>query len=303
MLIICTMLIFPAESVRAQDEVSQLLSEVNAVRASLGLHGYVLNSSLMAAAQAHSEWMAATAIVAHDEDNGSSPQSRASAFGYPGSRVSENIYSGYHVSAMDALTWWLSSPIHYAGITHAEKNEIGIGIAQSGDLRYFTLVFGRGSGGSAPPVQPQSPPPDSAAESPSVEIAAAPPIIIPTQPPPTRPLITWTPSATIPSQTPTITWTPTFTWTPSPTDTLIPPTGTAIVLAAAKPLPSITPTSTQMLVALAPLHTSIRDEAPAEIRVNPEDSGFELNLRMLLPVLIFVQVIGIVWVLRRLWRP
>lgn len=287
----------------AQDDVTWLYERINTLRGSLGLKGYRLNGSLSAAAQAHSEWMAATESVSHTQDNGSTPGSRAVAFGYGGRFVSENIYSGYRAGAADAFNWWSNSSIHYAGMTHASKTDIGIGVARNGEMSYYTLVFGQGSDEGLPLPPPPAPaePPTDIPPAPSADdaapdaeqaVAEAPP---PTNPPaPTRIVPTWTPSPTIASPTPTPTWTPTATWTPSPTTTDVPPTSTPIVL------PSAAPLELAQLISPTPqvIQLPVVDEPEEEASV--EADGFDW--RDWLPVIIGIQVLGVGWVVYRLWK-
>jgi len=305
-----------ARPAAAQDDVSWLHQQINALRGNLGVHGYALNGALMAAAQSHSEWMASVDRVAHTQDNGSTPGDRARAAGYGGRLVSENVYAGYNASAETAFNWWLSSEIHYAGMVNPDKTDLGIGVAQNGPMRYYTLVFGYGSGGGAPPpppepaldpieIEPPIEPAEVAAQAP-IEAAPVQQAAQPTQPPPPPPAATFTPSPTIPTRTPTTTWTPTFTWTPSPTVALPTPTGTPIVLPTAAPLQEIAllPSPTPLRVQLAPLQ-----KTPQEVAVSlppnstpPTDQRDGFSLRPLLALLIGVQVVGIGWVLWRLAR-
>lgn len=215
----------PPSTTQAQgDSKTWLLSQINALRGQLGLHAYVLNGALGAAAQQHSEYMAATGDVSHTQSNGSTPASRAAANGYMGKFVSENIYGGSIATAADAWGFWVNSSVHYAGLTHSRNNEIGIGVAVGEYGTFFTLVFGYGTGVDAPPAPV---PPDNPAPNPP---APQPPPATRRPPPPTQ---TFTPSPTIPTFTPTVTWTFTPTWTPTASATLPPATQVPIVLPTA----------------------------------------------------------------------
>jgi hypothetical protein len=218
---------FANGSARARgDEKTWLLNQINALRGQLGLHAYAWNNQLGAAAQQHSDYMAATGDISHTESNGSTPASRAVANGYTGGWVSENIYGGTLATAADAWNFWVNSSIHYAGLTNSNTNEIGIGVAGSGIGQFYTLVFGRGDIviGSAP--TPANPVPDTSNGATSPSQAPAPT----RRPAPSR---TFTPSPTIPTFTPTATWTFTPTWTATPSPTTPPPTGTLLVLPTA----------------------------------------------------------------------
>ncbi len=255
--LLLSILPFQTSPAHAQDEITWLLDQINALRASVGLSPYILNGTLSIAAQSHSQWMADTGMVSHDEPNGSTPKSRAAGLGYTGTIVSENIYGGSTAKASDAWNFWINSSIHYNGLTHQLFNEVGIGIGQGAYGQFYTLVFGNGGTTQSAPPKPTEAPAQAAPveqpEQPQSEIL--PSVIEATATPPTQLWMTWTPSATIATHTPTMTWTPTFTWTPSPSITLVPATPTPVslsVIAASVPtlVPTVTPT--EMLVALAP---------------------------------------------------
>lgn len=250
LLVILTALLPQSAPAHAQDDKAWLLSQINNLRAQLGLHAYVWNDQLGAAAQQQSLYMAETGHISHTQVNGSTPASRASANGYTGRFVSENIYGGGIAGAADAWNFWINSPVHYAGIAHQRNNEIGIGVASGPNGNFFTLVFGYQSNLNAPPAgdSNNSPPPQDTGG----DTSAPPPTQAPRYIPPTR---TFTPSPTVPTLTPTATWTGTATWTPSPTWTIPPATSTPIQLPTAqvialepsitfRPFPSATPSPT-----------------------------------------------------------
>ncbi len=212
----------------AQDETTWLLTQINNLRASLGLPAYRLNPQLSAAATLHSQYMVNTCDVSHTEANGSTPASRARAQGYTGSWISENIYMGQLARAEDAWNFWINSPIHYQGLTHNVINEVGIGVAYGECGQGYTLLFGHRDNVSAPPAPP--------AENNIGEENAAPPP--PTSAPYVPPPPTRTPTPTIPTITPSYTWTPTAIVSPSPSST---PTRTAT--ATRSPTPLVLPTA------------------------------------------------------------
>lgn len=247
--------------VHAQDDVTWLLSQINALRASLGLHPYALNGQLSAAAQHHSAYMAETCEISHVESDGSRPADRAAAYGYTGGWISENIYAGNMPNPTAAWDFWIHSPVHYAGLTHQVVNEVGIGAASGAcGWHAYTLLFGHRDGAGGPPA-PAAQPLDSGGS--DAGVPAAPP---PTQKPYVPPPPSSTPTATIETFTPSPTWTLTPTWTASPEGAR--PTakgaqvgggGQAIAAAATGtptssptediPLDAITPTGTPLIVA------------------------------------------------------
>ena len=259
--------------VRAQDDTSWLLEQINSLRASLGLPAYALNAQLTAAATQHSQYMATTCDVSHTESNGSRPVDRARANGYTGDWISENIYGGPIARASDAWNFWIHSPVHYSGLVHQVVNEVGIGIGHGNCGNYYTLLFGHRGDVAAPPPPPSQRP------------------YVP--PPPTR-----TPTPTIPTLTPSATWTLTPTYTPSATHTAPPPTSTPLVLptvpapgqqaplTAVALLPSPTESATPSATVIPP--TPAPTSRASQV-IGPHRRG--LKARDLIPLAIVGQVV------------
>jgi hypothetical protein len=141
--------IISGRAVLAQDEVGDLLGRINALRASVGLAPYALNGALSGAAQDQAQWIVSTGSVAHTRPDGNGVRSRALAFGYPTTDVSENIYGGSGARVGDAWSFWVNSGIHYRGLVNDRYQHIGIGIARGSWGAAFVLVFGN-PGGPAP---------------------------------------------------------------------------------------------------------------------------------------------------------
>lgn len=138
----------------AQDAASELLARVNNLRASLGLPAYRWNNALAAAAANQARWMVDNNQVSHTQPDGSTPRSRARNAGYPSQLVSENIYMGGMASVDTAWNFWVNSGIHYAGLTNARYDEVGIAMATGAGGRAYVMVFGTSSGNwEAPAVQ------------------------------------------------------------------------------------------------------------------------------------------------------
>lgn len=66
----------------ANSAATDVIDEVNALRAEEGLSPYKVNSVLMTIAQAHAEYQARTGVVTHYGADGSRPYQRAIAAGY-----------------------------------------------------------------------------------------------------------------------------------------------------------------------------------------------------------------------------
>ncbi len=281
----------PLPTAHAQDDVSWLLGQINNLRAGQGLPAYTLNAQLSAAATQQSQYLVETCNIVHTWPDGTSPQMRAAAQGYPGDHVIENIYAGTNATAADAWNFWLTSPVHYAGLINTVDNEIGIGTAHGGLCSHaYTLVFGRSGSGSAPAAPPANP-------GDAVAAAGAPP---PTQRPYVPPPPTRTPTATIPTLTPSATWTLTPSYTPSLTFTAISPTATPLELptiaaevavaavasptaTAAPPTPTVTP--------VPPTATPIPPTPAPVQRTAARSSGSGFEPRDLIPFALVGQIV------------
>ncbi len=131
----------PSKALAQGDSGSTVVSAVNAYRVAHGMSPLQVNASLMAAAQNHASWMAASYTYSHTGDGGSSPQSRANAAGYSG-HVLENFFLGASASSQDAVNWWDTSPVHKADMLATPHTEVGAGFASNGDVRIFVLLVG-----------------------------------------------------------------------------------------------------------------------------------------------------------------
>jgi LysM repeat protein len=138
-------------AVSAQSPTGSILTLVNQLRASYGLPGFTYDPQLAAAAQAHANWMAQTAVYSHTGAGGSTPQTRANAAGYPG-YVSENIVGGTNLNPGGGVTWWRNSSIHFATMISNRHTQAGVGFAQGNDQNFYVLVVGYPS--DTPPEQP-----------------------------------------------------------------------------------------------------------------------------------------------------
>jgi uncharacterized protein YkwD len=138
--------------------VAEVISLVNQLRAANGLPPYQVDSSLMAAAQGHSDYMAATGgSTGHTGPGGSSPKQRAIAAGYGGGAtvfVSENIATGTNMTAARAVELWQGDSLHLNTMLSPNYTDAGAGVASDGNVTYFTLDVGyiAGQAGSNPPA-------------------------------------------------------------------------------------------------------------------------------------------------------
>jgi len=132
-LVMLTGLYSNSAQARPTNSAYDVIAAVNQLRAANGLPPYQVNGSLMAAAQSHSEYMAANGIVSHTGSGGSRPRDRAIAAGYGGGNqvyVSENIAGGK-----------LTQNLNYDSC----NDELMQGISSAFSLEtYYTILFIKG---------------------------------------------------------------------------------------------------------------------------------------------------------------
>ncbi len=104
---------------------ARLIALHNQYRTAHGLSALVANSSLMAAAQAHSDDMATHKTLSHTGSDGSTPFQRMTRSGYAWSTAAENVDFG-QTTADAVFNDWVSDPLHLADITGPYRN-IGVG--------------------------------------------------------------------------------------------------------------------------------------------------------------------------------
>jgi uncharacterized protein YkwD len=133
-----------------------LLTRINQVRASgadCGSDGVfgaaaalVWNDKLTAAADAHSEDMAAKDYFSHTSADGRTLADRIDATGYAWTSVGENIAAGYP-TVDSVIDGWIASPGHCANLMNAGFAEVGVacvpGAAGDAYSTYWTMDFGR----------------------------------------------------------------------------------------------------------------------------------------------------------------
>ena len=124
-----------------------LVNAVNALRASYGLAPYTISPILMATAQSHADYMAATGNVSHTGVNGSSVTERLLAAGYPlagdlslGGFRSENITAGNESkTAQDAVNGWAGDTLHLTTMISSSLTEIGAGVSVNAGRVYYVI--------------------------------------------------------------------------------------------------------------------------------------------------------------------
>jgi uncharacterized protein YkwD len=134
-----------------------VIASVNQIRAVNGLSPYQIDGSLMASAQAHSDYQASIGSITHTGSGGSDVKSRAIAAGYgSGAAVSviENIYGGTNATPQQAVSNWQGDSLHLNTLLSSKAVDVGAGVATDGSLVYYTLDVGyvvgnEGSGSSS----------------------------------------------------------------------------------------------------------------------------------------------------------
>jgi uncharacterized protein YkwD len=125
----------PAQPGRA----TALVEAVNQFRADHGLPPLVIHPALMAAAQAHAEWMARTYTYSHTGEGGSTPTSRAAAAGYPVGVVYENVEGGTSLTPQEAVGWWTGDSVHLGTMLLKQGVHIGAGYAENDQQQLYVL--------------------------------------------------------------------------------------------------------------------------------------------------------------------
>lgn len=139
-------------AVEAQgDPGQQILNLVNDLRARNGLPPFTWDQRLASAALNQASFMAANNIYSHSGAGGSTPQSRATAAGFPG-RATENVVGGTGLTPGQGVVWWINSPIHLNTLLAPHYSHVGIGSAQGFDQNFYALVAGAPADIVAPAV-------------------------------------------------------------------------------------------------------------------------------------------------------
>jgi len=139
-------------------DLNDMLNQVNAVRASVGVAPLRLCTTLVKAAQGHSDYQAAILTMTHYESTPGmyAPADRAVAAGYGSVYVGENVAAGYQ-SVAAVMAGWINSPGHYANLVDPRYTDVGFGLTygahpQYGQYPYWTQDFGWAGSCGVPPI-------------------------------------------------------------------------------------------------------------------------------------------------------
>lgn len=121
-----------AQPVRAQDPAAEMITVINALRASYGLAPYAVDPGLMAMAQEHSRYQASIHKSTHQHSDGRDP---------PDLGVVENVAGGtfgYITPQVVVYNIW-ADPVHMRTMIGYESGAMGVGVADDGETTYYTL--------------------------------------------------------------------------------------------------------------------------------------------------------------------
>lgn len=145
---------FPQKSVQAQaGNAYDLIDMVNGLRVSHGGAPFTINGALMASAQAHADYLAASGIVSHVGAGGTKAADRAYAAGYGGGKtvyISENTSGGMNQSLEDIVYSVWSDDLHMQTMTDPSYYDIGAGVSFAKGWAYYVIDVGFVSGVPAP---------------------------------------------------------------------------------------------------------------------------------------------------------
>lgn len=113
----------------AAQSAAELISQVNALRASNGLEPYTMDAGLMALAQAQSEYQASIHQTTHVRPDGSGTPAR-----------SENVCGGIGVNASYCVNSMWTDQQHRFTMIGLENGTVGAGFAESEGNSYYTLM-------------------------------------------------------------------------------------------------------------------------------------------------------------------
>ncbi|MFE9933011.1 sigma-70 family RNA polymerase sigma factor [Streptomyces sp. NPDC005533] len=119
----------------------QVLALVNTERAAAGCGPLKEDPQLRAAAQGHSDDMAARDFFSHTNPDGADPGQRTTSAGYRWSTYGENIAKGQQ-TAQSVMDSWMKSPGHRANILNCSFKDLGVGVHQGAGGPWWTQNFG-----------------------------------------------------------------------------------------------------------------------------------------------------------------
>ncbi len=133
----------------------RMLDGVNALRRAQGLSELQLDSSLNAAAEAHSRDMSTQQRPWHFSSDGSSPVERVQRVGYTRTLLGQNISETYETE-LQTLAAWMQEQAERDAILDPQAADLGFAYYQESDGKiWYTMMIG--GGGPALPISPSPP--------------------------------------------------------------------------------------------------------------------------------------------------
>jgi len=120
------------------------IARINQIRQENGVAPLAVDATLTQLAEQYSQKMKADNFFAHEDNQGKRIWDRAASVGYTYIKIGENLakVDGNKDIVEYAVQGWLNSPTHRANLLDPEFTETGIGVAKTGDIIYFTHIFG-----------------------------------------------------------------------------------------------------------------------------------------------------------------
>jgi len=143
-----------------------VISAANNLRSASGLPVLQINGALMAAAQAHSEYQAATHRSSHADASGGIVTSRVAASGYSSGAefvAGENVASltiGTENSVSIIMNEIWADAVHRGAMLNSKYTDIGVGVAIDDTMAYVTLNVAGLKSTPAPAAGSQTAEPD-----------------------------------------------------------------------------------------------------------------------------------------------
>jgi len=165
-ILLTLMLSFSPRGARAESAFSpnistpfELIDAVNTLRTSYGLPPYTTNSILLSIAQGQAEYNLSNGTITHISADGLQPLQRALQAGYPvaGGFFSENITAGIGLNAPGAVQIWTGDNPHLNTMISSNLQDIGAGVAVTGNTYYYVIDCGLSTGGISRPFNPPQP--------------------------------------------------------------------------------------------------------------------------------------------------
>lgn len=142
----------------------ELISEVNALRASNSLPPLRADPTLMRTAQTHADYIASTGVLTQFSADGKRPYQRALDAGYVvagdlslGGTFSELIQSGAGLTPAGVVDLWGGSPTQRSVMLSSDFQDVGAGMAISNGVTYYVLDLGAQTDPSLPTATPEIP--------------------------------------------------------------------------------------------------------------------------------------------------